>query len=254
MNRQKEVPAELLAYMERVKTQANNKVFNTLDIFCRVPVRAVRMRILRKDYEKEEFCTVIIPAVDVYTTGKAELKKGFFKRDALSFFVSGTHKAFPYGHVYDGSGTICLGSIFVPSAVPERSVTMPLETLFLHNDRNLSHGNSHLVVTAETVKGIESIIGKYKINPSVITLDIEKGVDIIRNDELWNLSADVVEQKPLPEALRIMSAIFDVIFLEERKKEEQRNKEAQRELEDEDDPDGYGLEEEDFEEDFEEEE
>lgn len=228
MKRVKEVPQELLEYMERrhtsVKVQLNN-----LNIFCTFPVRAVRMKILRGNDGNEEFCTVIIPAVDIYATEKSLLKKGFLKRDALSYFVAGTHKAFPYGHVYTDSGYVCLGSIFVPSAVPERSACMPLETLFLHNDRNLSHGNSHLHIDGKMEKDILTVISDNRINRSRLAWHVEEGRDIIKNDEIWNLAADVAEQKPLPEALAIMSSIYNIIFRDERKKEEEKHKQEQAE-------------------------
>lgn len=226
MKRIKEVPPDLLAYMDNRK-KAVESAFKQLNILCTFPVRAVRMKILRDMDEEEIFHTVIIPAVDVYATERAILKKGFLKRDALSYFVSGTHKAFPYGHVYTDSGYVCLGSIFVPSAVPEYSAAMPIETLFLHNDRNLSHGNSHLFIDREMAKDIESVMRLHHINPSFFARKVRDGVDIIRNDEIWNLSADVVEQKTLPEALSIMESIYSIIFREERKKEEEKRKQEE---------------------------
>lgn len=230
MKREKEVPAELLAYLEERKQQIENKVFNTLDIFCSVPIRAVKMKILLDD-GSEDFRTVIIPAVDVYTTDKAILKKGFLKRDVLSFFISGTHRVFPYGHIYAESGYVCLGSIFVPSAVPEMSATMPLETLFLHNDRNLSHGNSHLRITQEQAAAIGTIMDDNQIHLSqrfsmLAAKVIEKpGEDIIAHDEIWNLSARVAEQKSLPEALHIMSDVYGIIFQKKNKVENHESEE-----------------------------
>lgn len=213
-----------------------SKQFDKLNIFCTFPVRAVRMKILRDHgmFESEEFCTVIIPAVDVYVTEKAMLKKGFLKRDALSYFVSGTHKAFPYGHVYDQSGYVCLGSIFVPSAVPERSAAMPIETLFLHNDRNLSHGGSFLYIDEDMEKDIMTFLASKKISMLDLSLrarDVRPKVNIISCDGIWNLSADIVELKPLPEALSIMETIFAIIFREEKKKEEEKKQKEQEEAE-----------------------
>lgn len=230
MKREKQVPASLINYLKEQKAR-NRRAFTSLDIFCTLPVRAVRMKMLvdKKDSDKldEDFRTAIIPAVDVYTADKAVLKAGYLKRDALSFFVAGTKKAFPYGHVYDGSGNVCLGTIFVPSAVPERSVTMPIETLFLHNDRNLSHGNSHLIVKAEQVKAIERIIKNNKINLSPLSTGVQAQADIIKHDEIWSLSADVVDQKPLPEAIRIMARIYDIIFEEYQRVKEEKDKESE---------------------------
>lgn len=230
MKREKQVPASLINYLKKQKDR-NMRAFTSRDVFCTLPVRAVRMKMLvdKKDSDEleEDFRTAIIPAVDVYTTDKAILKAGHLKRDALSFFVAGTTKAFPYGHVYDGSGNVCLGTIFVPSAVPERSATMPIETLFLHNDRNLSHGNSHLIVKAEQVRLIERIIKDNKINLSPLSTGVRASADIIKHDEIWSLSADVADQKPLPEALRIMTRIYDIIFEEYRRTKEEKGGESE---------------------------
>lgn len=223
MKREKQVPDSLIKYLEEQKSR-NTRVFNSLDIFCTFPVRAVRMKMLvdKKDSEEveEDFRTAIIPAVDIYTSNKALLKKGFLKRDHLSFFVAGTKKAFPYGHIYDGSGNVCLGTIFVPSAIPERSAAMPIETLFLHNDRNLSHGNSHLQISKYVAKAIRQVIRDNNITLSPLGEGAQTQTDIIKYDQIWNLSADVADQKPLHEALRIMSHIYNIIFEEYRRKQE----------------------------------
>lgn len=216
MKREKEFPASLLNWLERESRRQEAEVFNNLQLFCTLPVRAVKMKILQKNYE-EDFRTVIIPAIDIYITEKAFLKTGFFKREALYFFISGTKATFPYGHVFEHSGAICLGDIFVPSAVPERSPAMPIETLFLHNDRNLNHGHSHLFIDEDQAAMIGEIIKESQVKLSNLGKEVIKkpGLDIIASDEIWNLSADMAEQKPLPEALFIMTKVYNVIFRQE---------------------------------------
>lgn len=222
MKKEKEVPEDLLKYLKS-RNEAKEKLAK-LNIFCTHPVKAVKMKILdndfcrRKDIDDntryEGFRTVIIPAIDVYVSNKPFLKPGYLKRDAISFFVAGTHVPLPYGHIYSDSGYVCLGSIFVPSGIPERAVTMPIETLFLHNDRNLSHGNSHLYISKDQRKEIVRIIERSNIHIQKDTLAacVVPSRDIIANDEIWNLSADVVEQRSLPDALTIMEEIYAVIF------------------------------------------
>lgn len=219
MKRESEIPADLLAYLEHQKQMRQSRVMNTLDIFCAVPVRAAKMKMFKnKNKDTESFRMAIVPAVDVYTTNKAVLAKGFLKRDALSFFISGTRKVFPYGHIYAESGYVCLGNIFVPSAVPMESPTMPLETLFLHNDRNLSHGNSHLFIDGGQAYDISIVMEDSGIRLSKLAKTVieEPGCDIIANDEIWSLSADVADQKPLPEALHIMSDVYGIVFGKEK--------------------------------------
>lgn len=221
MKREKEVPADLLEHIKKMnqpREEAEN-MFQSLDVFCTYPVRAVKMRVLEsKKQIKDGFRTAIIPAVDIRmregTGERAMLKKGFLKRDALSYFIAGTRTVFPYGHVYANSGYVCLGNIFVPSAVPERSAATPLETLFLHNDRNLSHGNSHLVIDEMQADAVRCIMDEKDIRLSSLAKVVteKSGRDIIAGDEIWVLSADVAEQRPLPIALRIMSDVYDIIF------------------------------------------
>lgn len=224
MKREKEIPVELLKWLETQNQRRTIKEFNNLEMFYTTPVRAVKMKILGDDWE-DEFHTVIIPAIDIYITERAFLKKGFFKRDALYFFVAGTHTPFPYGHIYANSGAICLGSIFVPSAVPERSPAMPIETLFLHNDRNLSHGNSHLHIEQEKVAAIENIITDTNVKLSNLSKSVltKSDIDIIANDGIWNLSADVAKQKRLPEAINIMKNIYNIIFETDEEKASSEN-------------------------------
>ena len=120
LKREKEVPKDLLTYLEQEQRRVRAASFDGLHHFVSYPEREVKMKIVRNTPEgfQDGFYSVIIPAVDVFTRGKSPLlRPGFLKRDALSFFVSGTKEAFPFGHVYRSSGSICLGSLFVPSAV-----------------------------------------------------------------------------------------------------------------------------------------
>lgn len=220
MKREKEVPAEFLEYQKKQKEPAAIRQFNTLKIYCAVPVRAVKMKMIRNMNYEEDFRTAIIPSVDVYTSGKAFLRKDCLKRDALSYFISNTHTVFPYGHIYADSGYVCLGTIFVPSAVPKRSPTLPLETLFLHNDRNLSHGGGRLFIDGEQALLIHQIMRENEIKLSSLSEGVEEHRNLIKYDEIWNLSADVADQKALPEALNIMSQVYDVIFKKENEEEE----------------------------------
>lgn len=213
MKRENEVPAQLLKWLEmRNSNEIEKGTFDNLNLFCTMPVRAVKMKILENN-DREKFHTVIIPSIDIYITKKAFLKTGYFKKDALYFFISGTHMPFPYGHVYAHSGSICLGSIFVPSAVPERSLAMPLETLFLHNDRNLDHGGASLFIDKSQAKRIGVILEERHIRSGQKYVIVNKpSENIIANDEIWRLSADVAVQKPLPQALSIMADIYNIIF------------------------------------------
>ena len=41
---------------------------------------------------------------------------------------------------------------------------------------------------------------------------MEEKKNLLKNDVIWNLSADVAEQKPLPEALAVMASVYAIIF------------------------------------------
>jgi hypothetical protein len=215
MKREKEVPLSVIKHIKASKDRYKTALSN-LDIFCTLPERAVKMRVLEDMHGKRDrYATVIIPSVDIYVSNNPFLRDGYVKRDSLSYFVHGTKKVFPYGHVYASSGYICLGNIFVPSAVPVHSPAMPLETLFLHNDRNLSHGNSHLVLTGQAEQAVSAIIASEHIKLSELSKRMTAGTDVIANDEIWNMSADVVQQTDLPKALDIMCRIYGAVFGQE---------------------------------------
>ena len=211
LKRINEVPLDLLQYLDRKQQVKKAASFEELAPFASYPVREVKMKILRND--TETFCPVVIPAVDVFTRGRDPvLRPGFLKRDSLAFFINGTKEAFPFGHVYRGSGSICLGSLFVPSAVPQYSPAMPLETLFLSNDRNLNHGCARLSIPEEKVREILNILSQAGVEPSAARFGLAPGRSLLKNDEIWNLSADVAEQKPLPDALSIMASVYRIVF------------------------------------------
>lgn len=214
LKREKEVPKDLLAYLEQKQQRVQAAAFDGLHHFISYPEREVKMKIMRDTQEgfQDGFHSVIIPAVDVFTRGKSPLlRPGFLKRDALLFFVGGTKEAFPFGHVYHDSGSICLGSLFVPSAVPEYAPAMPLETLFLSNDRNLNHGRGRLIVEKAEVCAVMQLLSGAGIQLSQGSF-IKEEKNLLMNDMIWNLSADVAEQKPLPEALSVMASVYAIIF------------------------------------------
>lgn len=213
MKREREMPADVITWLESQKQVNEIKYLNNLTLFCSMPVRAAKMKMFDSNCGTM-FGTAIIPATDIYVANRAMLGEGLFKRDSLYFFIASTATSFPYGHVFANSGGICLGNIFVPSAVPCHSPAMPLETLFLHNDRNLSHGDSHLKIDEPTAIEIERIMNQNDIQLSEYAKRVisSPGVDIIAYDEIWILSADVAVSRPLPEAIRIMQDVYDLIF------------------------------------------
>lgn len=224
MEREKEIPEDFFKWLENQKNPKVEDAFDSIKILCTMPDRAVKMRVL-DDKDEDQFRTVIIPSIDICVLKKnAILKKNFLKRDALYFFLSGTGTPFPYGHVFSNSGSICLGNLFVPSAVPKMSPAMPLETLFFHNDRNLSHGGAYLYIEEKAADMIKDMMKHENITLSKHAKDLFVGSrDALIHDGIWCLSADVADQRPLPEAIAIMTRVYDIIFRRNKqsKKEEQ---------------------------------
>ena len=131
-----------------------------------------------------------------------------------------TGRPFPYGHIFSSSGYVCLGSIFVPSTVSVHNPQQPLETLFLHNDRNTGHGGASITVTEKIIEDVKESLTYHDIE---FTNDVERTfvskTNILKNDALWILSADVVRQIPdMLVATDIMDHIFRIVFRAHKKK------------------------------------
>lgn len=218
MKRMKEVPKSVLDYIR------NENESNISDIkaikksyihFCTFPVRPARMKILGEN--GASFRQTIVPATTVYVRKGAFLDEEHIDRDCLSYFVAGTGRPFPLAHVYSGSGSICLGSIFVPNKISIYTPQLPLETLFLHNDRVLSHGHASLMLDEETVDDVLYILASSNI---VLGKDIKKfiilGYNLLKDDIIWQVAAAVYQQKGLKNALELMGTIYNCIFMDKK--------------------------------------
>lgn len=171
------------------------------------------MRIQRGD--RSDLEETFVPATTIYIKPKGFLDENHINRDALTYAITNTRKPFPYGHVYAGSGHICLGNIFVPSKVPRYSPQQPLETLFLHNDRNVHHGGSNLTIGAEALGKIDDILKRNGIELEKETREaVKKGVNLVATDGLWLLGADVYRKRSFSEGKRIMTKIYEILFPE----------------------------------------
>ena len=222
MKKYDNVPDEILAALqaqkeERAALAALNKLGKKKCI-CTLPVRVAKMNILRG--EKTNMEMVIVPATDIYASPEAFFDGGqFLDRNGMSYFIADTLKAFPLGHVYTGSGHICLGNIFVPAKVPIHSPQEPLETLFLHNDRRLSHGGASLILDGTTIQSIKMLLLMNGVDLcEEILQELKSGRELLSDDLIWKISVEVQQQKPLLDALNLMSQVYDLIF---RKKDEE---------------------------------
>lgn len=183
------------------------------DLYCTLPIRLSKMRIQRGD--RSDLEETFVPATMIYIKPKGFLDENYIDRDALTYAIANTRKPFPYGHVYAGSGHICLGNIFVPSKVPRYSPQQPLETLFLHNDRNVHHGESSLTIGAEALEKIDDILKRNGVGLEKETREaVKKGINLVATDGLWLLGADVYRKMSFQEGKRIMTKIYEILFPE----------------------------------------
>ena len=210
MRHLKEVPNAVISHIEREKEKRHEYGLLSYTEFCRFPTRLARMKVLTgmPTGRGEDFVQTIVPPTSVCLKGDALLDKGHFDRDALSYFVAGTKYAFPLAHVYNGSGSICLGSIFVPNKVSRYSPQQPLETLFLHNDRVLSHGGASLLLGAETASDVAGILAAADVAlPEHMLRFLEPGYELLLEDGIWRIASEVYRQKGMKHAVAIMEEI-----------------------------------------------
>lgn len=217
MRRLKEVPETVLNHLRSEHERALQAVFAGYVRYQSFPVRPVRMRVRRESEDADALETVVIPATDVYVKRGGFLDEDHIDRDAITYSVSGSGTPFPYGHIYQASGHVCLGSIFVPSRISRYCPAQPLETLFLHNDRNTGHGGARLSLLAGQSVRIATVLA---VNGITLSKDAERCLketyNVIKDDSLWLLSAEVYRKKPFFEALRIMGQVYDIVFQKER--------------------------------------
>ena len=216
MKRYSEVPQSLLESIlreQKERQRDSQTILQQYKHYCTLPVRPARMKLLRVKEGREDMEQTIIPATSVYLGKKPFLDADHLNRDAITYTVAGTKEPFPYGHIYQGSGHICLGSIFVPSKVSRFAPQQPLETLFLHNDRNLSHGGARPFLDQKQVWQVQLLLRDARINLSVDADEsLKAGNNMLKTDGIWLIGADVYQQMELRNALRLMEKIYQVIF------------------------------------------
>lgn len=174
-----------------------------------IPMHTANMRMLDTDEQGSETSIrrTIIPEV-LITINPTAVQDGMISRHGLYYTLAQNKQAFPIAHVYSGGGSLCLGGIFVPAFIPKYSPQQPLETLFLHNDRHVSHGNPQLPVSDEQRQAIVEIV--YTLN-KVFPIDVHHN-DWVKKDTLWRIGEYMLNHYPKEQAFKIMSDIFIILF------------------------------------------
>ena len=155
---------------------------------------------------------VIIPATAIYID-KTGMQNGLISRDHVGYKVAYNKSAFPLAHVFDDTGWLCLGNIFVPSQIPVHSPQQPLETLFLHNDRNLNHGHPHIDLSNKNRKDIEKILWAVYDKRATFPFNIYDQ-NWVAHDTLWRIGNYLLETQTKQDAYEIMESIFKIVFNE----------------------------------------
>ena len=168
-----------------------------------IPMHTANMNIIENG--KESIRKTIIPPLAVYVGDF--VVGGKVKSREIKYTILYNKKPLPISHIYRGSGHLCLGSIFVPQFIPAHSPQQPLETLFLHNDRNISHGNPQLPITEAQIKEVEEIRKTYLPNHKI---DFE--ANWVLNDTLWLIGSYLLETHDKETAFKIMDEVFKIVF------------------------------------------
>lgn len=174
-----------------------------------IPMHTANMRMLDTDERGSETSIrrTVIPEV-LITINPTAVQDGMISRHGLYYTLAQNKQAFPIAHVYSGGGSLCLGGIFVPAFIPKYSPQQPLETLFLHNDRHVSHGNPQLPVSDEQRQAIVEIV--YTLN-KVFPIDVHHN-EWVKKDTLWRIGEYMLNHYPKEQAFKIMNDIFIILF------------------------------------------
>ena len=172
-----------------------------------IPMHTANMRMLDTENGGTSIRRTIIPEV-LITVNPSAIKDGMISRHGLHYTIAQNKQAFPIAHVYSGGGSLCLGGIFVPAFIPKYSPQQPLETLFLHNDRHVSHGNPQLPVSEEQRRAIVEIV--YSLN-KVFPIDVHHD-EWVKKDTLWRIGEYMLNHYTKEQAFKIMNDIFIILF------------------------------------------
>lgn len=213
MKRLDYVPQEVLDMIKTEHEKALDELFQDHRIY-RLPMRIANMRVLRDVGDNDKIEPVILPPTLVSVPKKNFLPDGMMYSNDIRYIIENTTYPFPLAHIYKDSGYVCLGNIFVPSKISRFNPSQPLETLLLHNDRNLLHGGAYLSISKTAVQNIYGILTNAKIPiTSNIKAHLNEYENLIQHDTLWVLSADVLAHATnIIEAYWLMTTIYTYIF------------------------------------------
>ena len=197
--------------------RALNKVIKNKDFATVIPMHTAKMKITNPTIGETSIKDVIIPELAIYTDKSSITEDKKINRGVIDYRIANNGEPFPLAHVYRSSGHLCLGNIFVPNLISIYNPQQPLETLFLHNDRNENHGRPVIKVSVAMRKAIfqllQSEIPSFtnEKNENKLPFDIETP-NWVQFDTLWNISAWLLERTSKQSAFTIMEEIFLILY------------------------------------------
>ena len=156
-----------------------------------VGMHTANMKILNKVRK------TIVPPMQVYVSEITE--KGVVSSN-IEYRIQYNHSTVPLGHVYGGSGYLCLGNIPVPAFVSPYNLMLPLETLFLY------HGNASLKLSPKQDSNVRELARRYGLQVNT------DSTNYIPYDTLWDLGAQLLELYEKSEAFEIANLLFNIVF------------------------------------------
>lgn len=192
-----------------------------------IPIHKVRMKIERPNKEPK-IEDVMIPATCVSFDKSAIVEGDICDKRHMVFTLDKYGVAFPIAHVFRSSGHICFGDIYVGETTRYTPLN-PLEQLFLYNDRVVNHGGACLYANENQVRNIFALLKEYGVKPSDdVTTTFLPDRNLIANDSLWILTAEITKQMSYTIAIELCDRIFDILF--KKIKQEEKEDEDEDEL------------------------
>lgn len=173
-----------------------------------IPIHKAKMNIYNPETEESEIKETIIPRINIYLDDNAVIQDQINHR-SMEYRIAYNGASFPLAHVYGNSGYLCLGNIFVPQLIEKYNPMQPLETLFLYNDRYLAHGNPKLPLTTTQLTWIYQYLKQHNLEIPSFTKNDKVW---LKQDVLWNMGHEMLQECSDEEAYKHMEDIFKVIF------------------------------------------
>lgn len=181
---QEKVPKTVYQAINKAQYNAMIDIFKNRKPLTVLPMHTSNMQIEYLKSGQAEIKPTIIPPLNIFVDPHGIVEDKIL-RQYLSYRIQYNNNPVPLSHVFNGSGHLCLGDIFVPEAIPYHSPQQPLETLFLANDRNMAHGDPILYVSDDNKNKISTMLTKYKGLSAETNKYIDDLIDLIQNEKNW---------------------------------------------------------------------